>query len=150
MTTDLEVVSAYASGLGIGGDLETAVGYLSDDFQNFDRDGKVALTKERILVMGRILNASFTDYGFVLDNLREEGDAVIMTGHFEGRHTADLDLSAVGVGVIPASGKQIVWPEASAKITVEGGEIVRMEPYAGAAGLKAFLSVLGVGEEKNN
>ncbi len=67
-----------------------------------------------------------------------------MTGHFEGTHTGDLDLSAMGLGVIPASGKKIVWPEASAKLTIEDGKIVRMEPYAGAAGLKAWLAALGI------
>ena len=67
-----------------------------------------------------------------------------MTGNFEGRHTGDLDLSAMGVSVIPATGKKIVWRKASAKISAEGEKIVRMEPYADAAGLKAFLGVLGV------
>ena len=69
---------------------------------------------------------------------------MIMTGHFEGMHIGDIDLSAMGlgVGVIPASGKKIVWPEASAKLTIEGGRIVRMQPYAGAAGLKAWLAAL--------
>ena len=144
MISSLGVVRKYAGEIRIGGDFETAVGYLSDYFQNFDRDGNVALTKEGILAMGRMMNASFTDYGFVLKDLCDEGDFVIMTGHFEGKFTSDLDLSPLGVGIIPATGKKIVWPEASAKIMVEGEKIVRMEPYAGAAGLKAFLSVLGV------
>jgi hypothetical protein len=91
-----------------------------------------------------MMNASFKDYGFVLSNLQDEGDYIIMIGHFEGTHINDLDLTAMGLGIIPASDKKIVWPEASAKLTVEGGKIVRMEPYAGAAGLKAFLSALGV------
>ena len=94
--------------------------------------------------MGSMLNASLTDYGFVLNDLREEGDSVIMTGHFEGIFASDLDLSAMGIGVVPASGEKIVWPGASAKLTVEGDKIVRMEPYAGAAGLRAFLAALGV------
>jgi hypothetical protein len=67
-----------------------------------------------------------------------------MSGHFEGTHTGDLDLSAIGIGVIPASGKKIVWPEASEKITVEGDKIIRMEPYAGASGMQAWLAALGV------
>ena len=71
MTTDMDVVSAYANELGSGGDFETAVNYLSHDFQNFYSDGKVALTKESVLGMGRIQNASFTDYGFVLKDVRE-------------------------------------------------------------------------------
>ena len=144
MTSKLDVVRPYTDFIGVGGDVETAVTYFSDDFQNFDKHGNVALTKEGILAMGRMMNASFADYGFVLDNLRQEGDSIIMTGHFQGTFTSDLDLSAMGIGVVPASGKKIIWPEASAKLTVEGEKIVRMEPYAGAAGLQAFLAALGV------
>lgn len=124
---------------------EAAAAYFSDDFQNFDKDGNVALTKEGFVGMARMMSASFKDYGFVSTNLRDEGDFVIMTGHFQGTHTGDLDLSAMGLGVVPASGKKIVWSEASAKLTVEGNKIVRMEPYAGAAGLQAFLAALGLG-----
>jgi|GEM_PF-2728094 hypothetical protein len=67
-----------------------------------------------------------------------------MTGHFEGTHKADLDLSAIGAGVIPASGKKIVWPEVSVKITVEGDQIVREEAYGEGGGMEAFLAPLGV------
>ncbi len=56
--------------------------------------------------------SAFTDFKWVLSDLREEGGSVIMSGHFEGKHTGDFDLSALGLGVIPASGKMIVWPEA--------------------------------------
>ena len=109
-------------------ELDALTGYLSDDFQNFDKDGNVALTKEGILSMGRMMQASFTEYGFVLSDLREEDDFVIMSGHFEGTHTADLDLSAMGLGILPASGKKIVWPDASAKLTFAGDKIIRLEP----------------------
>jgi hypothetical protein len=44
----------------------------------------------------------------VLKGLREESDFVIMSGHFEGTHTSDLDLSAMDIGIIPASVKKIV------------------------------------------
>jgi SnoaL-like polyketide cyclase len=144
MSGKLDVARAYTEVIGVGGDSDAIGSFLSDDFQNFDKDGNVALTKESLLNMGRMMQASFTDYGFVLSDLREEGGLIIMTGHFEGTHTGDLDLSAMGIGVIPASRKKIVWPEASAKLTLKGNKIVRMEPYAGAAGLQAFLAALGV------
>ncbi len=67
-----------------------------------------------------------------------------MQGHFEGTHTGDLDMSPLGVGVIPASGKHIVWPDADVKITVEGGKIVQEEPHGDYRGLAAFLEPLGV------
>ena len=144
MTSKLDIVRTYAELIGVGGDFEAAMAYLSDDFQNFDKDGNVALDKEGILGLARMIGAAFTDYGFLLTTVQDKGDFIIMTGHFEGTHTADLDLSAMGLGIVPASGKKIVWSEASSKLTVEGDKIVRMAPYAGAAGLKAFLAALGV------
>jgi hypothetical protein len=35
-------------------------------------------------------------------------------------------------------------PETSAKLAIAGDKIKRMEPYSGHAGLKAFLSALGI------
>ena len=143
MTSKLDTAQAYVDLISVSGDLEKAItDYMSDDFENLDTDGNVALTKDQLLEMTRMLRPSFTGYGFVSADLREEDDYVIMTGHFEGTHIGDVDLSAMGLGVIPASGKKIVWPEASAKLTIEGGRIVRMQPYAGAAGLKAWLAAL--------
>ena len=145
VTSKLDTAQAYVDLISVGGDLEKAItDYMSDDFENLDTDGNVALTKDQLLGMTRMLGPSFTGYGFVSADLREEDDYVIMTGHFEGTLIGDVDLSAMGlgVGVIPASGKKIVWPEASAKLTIEGGRIVRMQPYAGAAGLKAWLAAL--------
>jgi hypothetical protein len=149
MNSKMEVAIAWAAAAALGGDIDAAANLLSDDFQNLDQDGNVALTKDGILNLGRMMHAAFTDYGFVVTELSEAGDYVIITGHNEGVHTADLDLSAMGLGILPASGKKIVWkkivwPEASAKLTFVGDKIKRLEPYAGPAGLKAFLSALGI------
>ena len=67
-----------------------------------------------------------------------------MTSHFQGKHTTDLDLSAMGMGVIPASGKEIVWPNESTKVMVKGDQIVREEAYGEGGGMEAFLAPLGV------
>ena len=140
MPSKLDVVKAYND----TEDLNASRAYLSDDFQSVDKDGKVVMNKEAYIGMGHMLLASLPDFRFVRSDLRQEGDYVIMTGHFQGTHKADLDLSAMGLGVIPASGKEIVWPEVSVKFTVEGGKIVREEPYGELDGMKAFLMGLGV------
>jgi hypothetical protein len=90
------------------------------------------------------MRSSFKDFGSVVTDLQEEDEFVISGGHFEGTHPGDLDLSAMGLGVVLAGGKKTIWPEASAKLMVEGDKIVRMEPYAGAVGLQAFLAALGL------
>lgn len=146
MKSKMEVAKAWAAAIAPGNDtyLDDLANLLPDDFQNLDQDGNVALTRDGFLNLGRMMRAAFTDHGFVVTELYEEGDHVIIRGHNEGVHTADLDLSAMGIGILPASGKKIVWPEASAKLTIAGDKVKKLEPYAGAAGLKAFLSALGV------
>ena len=144
MSHKTDVVRQYAETIGIGGNSEALADHFSDDFQMLDKDGSLVMNKEILLASMRQVNDAFTDYGFVLNDVREEGDFVIMSGHFEGTHTSDLDLSAAGIGVIPASGKKIVWPEASEKISLEGDKIIRMESYSGASGMQAWLAALGV------
>lgn len=78
------------------------------------------------------MRTTFTGYGFATAELYEEGDYVIIRGHNEGVHTADLDQSAIGLGVIRASGRMVVWPEASAKLTIPGAKIKRLQPHAGS------------------
>lgn len=142
MTSKVDVVKAWTS--LPDEDMEARAAYLSDDFSSVDHDGNVVMDKETYVSMGRILLASLPDFKWVVTDLREEDDFVIMTGHFQGTHMADLDLSAMGVGVIPASGKKIVWPEASVRVTVEGDKIAREEPADDSGGVGAFLAPLGV------
>ncbi|MDX1418270.1 MAG: nuclear transport factor 2 family protein [Candidatus Promineifilaceae bacterium] len=144
MSRKLDVIREYTESIGIGGNREALADYFSDDFQMLDKAGNFIMNKEMLLGGMQQTLQAFTDYGFVLNDVREEGDFVIMSGHFEGTHTGDLDLSAMGIGVIPASGKKVVWPEASEKISVEGDKIIRMEPYSGASGMQAWLAALGV------
>lgn len=118
--------------------------YFSNGFQSLDRDGNVQMDKEAYLGMTQMTFASFADFKAVLHDVREEGDAVILRSHFEGTHTGDLDLSAMGLGVIKASGNRIVWPEAKTKWTFEGDKITSIQAMDDAGGLGAFLAPLGV------
>lgn len=118
MTGKLDVVKAYADAAATGG--EAIAAYLADDFHTIDKDGNVVLTRERFVGIGTMMRGSFPDFTFVTTSIREEDGYIIFTGHNEGTHTSDLDLSSMGVGIVPASGKKIVWPEASMKLTVEG------------------------------
>ncbi len=144
MNSKMKVAKAWAAAVAPDGDFDTIANLLSDDFENLDQDGSVALTKEGFLNLWQMMNAGFTHAGFVVSEMYEEGDYVILRGHNEGVHTDDLDLSAMGFGILPASGKKIVWPEASTKLTIVGDKVKRLEPHAGAAGLKAYLSALGI------
>ncbi len=108
--------------------VEAGETYLSDDFKNFDKDGNVIGDKAAYIGMTNLLAAAFKDFKAVYSDIREEGDSVIVSSHFEGTHTGDLDLSAMGMGVVPASGKKIVWPESRLKFKIEGDKIVSINP----------------------
>ena len=145
MTSKSDVIKAYYDAAWADPPLsfmEAANTYFSDDFQSLDKDGNVVMNKEMFVGMGQLLMAAFSDFNAVYHDLREEDDGVIMTFHFEGTHIGDLDLSAMGLGVVPASGKRVVWPEASTKFKVEGDKIVGEEEIS--AGMARFLAPLGV------
>ncbi len=124
--------------------MEANMSYLSDDFQNLDQDGNVIMDKEAYIGMTQLLSAALKDFKAVYSDVREEGESVIVSYHFEGTHTGDLDLSAMGMGVVPASGKKIVWPEASSEFKIEGDKIVSIKPYGDSGGMESFLAPLGV------
>ena len=118
--------------------------YLSDEFQAIDQDGNAQMDKAAYIGFGQLLFASFKDFKYVYSDIRESGEGVLVTGHWEGTHTGDLDLSAMGMGVIPASGKKIVWPEESVEWKVEGDKVVSIKPQSNTGEVEEFLKPLGV------
>ena len=87
---------------------------------------------------------AFTGMKYVVASTKEEGDRVFVTGHIEGKHTGDLDLSAAGLGVVPASGKQIVFPEATDAWTIKGNQIASIQEIGENSGMAGFLAALGL------
>jgi predicted ester cyclase len=147
MTSNLDVVKAFLERAweDVPSSLvEASQDTLSDDFQSVDSDGNPVMNKEAYIGAGQMMAASLEGFKWVLSDLRQEGDDVIMTGHFEGTHTRDIDLSAFGAGVIPASGKKVVWPETSVRWVVEDDKIMREEALDESSGIEAFLAPLGV------
>ena len=145
MSSNLDFLRTYFDEYSAGSPasaMETAETYFSDDFQNLDKDGNFLADKAAYLGQGQFLFAAFKDLKFVYSDLREEGEGVIVSGHFEGTHTGDLDLSAMGMGVVKASGKKIVWPDNDSKWKVEGDKIVSIQEVSG--GLEEFFAPLGV------
>ena len=116
--------------------------YLSDDYQSLDKDGNLMGDKAFMNASSQMLFKSLKGFrGGVHDLQEEEDGSVMMTFHFEGTHTGDFDLSAMGMGVIPASGKSIVTPESKTKFIVEDGKIVSSQPISG--GFEFILAEIG-------
>lgn len=115
--------------------------YLADNFQSYDSDSKPLMDKQGYIGFAQMFLNAFPDVMWVRSGLREVGDSVIMRGHFEGTHMGEVDLSAMGMGVIPASGKKIVWPEDSVEYKVEGEQVLSEKA---TSGLKEMLAPLGL------
>jgi len=123
--------------------LEASQTYISENFQSLDKDGNVVQNREAWMGMAQLLTTAMKDIKFVYSDIHEEDDGVIVIGQFEGTHTGDLDLTALGLGVIPASGKKIVIPSGN-KFKIEGEKIVSREDYGGYDGSAEFLTAFGV------
>ncbi len=126
---------------------DVSASLLADDFQATDALGSPPMDKDTWIGMGEMLRASLPDIDYVIEDIREEGDGVKVVGHFVGSFTNDLDLSPLGMEVIPASGKVVRWPSSTSHVTVEGGKVTRSHsPDTGPdAGLPGFLKALGAG-----
>lgn len=102
------------------------------------------MDRETWIRLGPDFFPAFKDLNYVISELHEEGDDVIASGHLEGTHTGNLDLSAMGLGVIPATGKKIVWPEGSNAWKIKGDKIVSMKKLIAADVMGTILARLGV------
>jgi predicted ester cyclase len=145
MSSKLDVVKTYLDEAWANppsSNREASMKTYSDDFQYLDKDGNAIMDKQGYIGSGEMMFGSFDDFKWVLEDLREADGGVIMTGHFEGTHTGDLDLSAMGAGVFPASGKKVVWPEASVMLKVRGDKIISFQDYGGESGIEAFVAAL--------
>jgi hypothetical protein len=148
MSSNVDYIRAYfdevwASGSTPKAAMEWAENHLSDDFQFLDKDGNATMDKAAYIGFGQLLLASFKDMKFLYSDLRAEGEAVKVHSHWEGTFTGNLDLSALGMGVIPASGKKIVWPESSSKWQIEGEKVISIQDFS-TGGVGEFLAPLGV------
>jgi thiamine pyrophosphate-dependent acetolactate synthase large subunit-like protein len=120
--------------------------YYTDDFQLTNAQGAPPSDRDATLAMGELMQSAMPDVRTVIEDIREEGDDVLVTSHWEGTFVNDFDLSAMGLGVAPATGKAVVFPTSTVRISFDGDKISRIhnpatEPGTGTAG---FLKALGV------
>ena len=120
--------------------------YYTDDFQLTNAQGSPPSDRDAVLAMGQLMQSAMSDISTVIEDIREEGDDVVLTSHWEGTFVNDFDLSALGLGVAPATGKTVVFPTSTIRISFDGDKISRIhdpatDPNAGPAG---FFKALGV------
>lgn len=120
---------------------EASEKYLSEDYKGYDTNGNVISDKETYIKSGLMLYKAFSGFKGILHNVTDDGESVIMTFHFEGTHTGDLDLSSMGLGVIPASGKKFVTAESKTRFVIKDDLIVSSYPISG--GFESLLVEIG-------
>ena len=139
MARDLEVVQEWLD--AAANDFDAAYEYFADDFQWVQTDG-VVMDRVAYIGMANMLRSAIPDLKHVVGKVREEDGSVILISHFEGTHENDLDLSAMGMGVFPASGRKIEFPEGTARLSVRGDKIIRLEQVPGSRGMDDFFAAL--------
>jgi len=120
--------------------------YLSDDFQWTDELGSPPIDRSSWIAQGELMESAFPDPSLVIEEIRENGDGVIVRNRFAGTFSNDLDLSPFGLGVIPATGKAVDFPPGTDVVSFKNGKISEMHnsDTGPDAGMARFLKTLGV------
>lgn len=126
-------------------DTQAAMDLLTDDF-TFSGPVPEPINGQQWLGLQSKLSDAFPDFSFNLqEGAHQHGDAVHCVVKLSGTHEAELDLSPMGMPVVPATGKSFQLPEEAMFVTVVGDKIssVKSDPVPGG-GVKGILSQLGV------
>jgi hypothetical protein len=149
MANCIDVVRSYYIALDQR-DVEKAGRYLSDDFRQYGSASE-SMGKHETLDVKRLLLAAMPDLKHALSNISEDGSVVTLTVQAGGRHTQPLDLSHMGMGiekgVIPSSGRTIIFLPDDMKYTVLNGKIVSEQivtPPTLYNGVNGFLHAFGI------
>ena len=120
--------------------------YYTEDFQLTNAQGGPPSDRDATLGMAQLMKAAIPDIRTVIEEIREDGEDVVQTSHWEGTFTNDFDLSAMGLGVVPATGKAIVFPTSTIRVSFDGDRISRIHDTATGpdAGTSGFFKTIGV------
>src|SRR3990172_3676663 len=104
------------------GDFEKAKSLLRNDYQ-FSGPVPEPINREAWLGIHQNLKKAFPnlDYHFHVDSV--DGDVIKISAELKGTHNGVLDLSPVGLGVIPATNKSFAMPREHGKVTIKDGKV---------------------------
>lgn len=126
------------------GDFVKAQATLASDFQ-FSGPVPQPINGPAWMGMSAGLKAAFPDlnYQFKIENVT--GNLVHIAAELKGTHKGNLDLTAMGMGVIPATNKSFAAKHEHGEATVQDGKVKTwaMQKTEGA-GVMAILGQLGV------
>ena len=126
------------------GDYKTAKTLMADKFQ-FSGPVPQPINAGQWIGVSASLKTAFPnlDYHFAVTGA--DGEVVHITAQLTGTHSGSLDMKAMGMGVVPATGKSFSAAREVGKVTVKDDKVVSWANlHTEGAGLTAILSQLGV------
>ncbi len=144
-----EVVESCFSAIEAG-DFARAATFLSDNFTFVGPAPKPLGKKEYLNVQGALV-AGMPDWKFNTAKIEEVSpNRLKLTVAVSGTQTRDLDLSALGMPKVSATGKHVQNPTERVDISLENGKLTNLtvEQVPGG-GIPGVLSQLGVSLPKN-
>ena len=126
------------------GDFVKAQATLSNDFQ-FSGSVPQPISGPAWMGMSASLKTAFPDLNYQFKTVSADGNTVQISAQLKGTHKGSLDLSAMGLGVIPPTNKTFAATLEHGESSVQDGKVKTwaMKPTEGA-GIMAILGQLGV------
>jgi len=126
------------------GNFENAKSLFADNFK-FSGPVPEPISGQAWIGMSVSLKNAFPDLDYQFKVESVDGDTANISAELKGTHKGDFDLTAMNMGVIPATGKSFHAAHENGKATLRDGKIAtwEMEGTEGA-GLMAILGQLGV------
>ena len=138
-----EIAEDFAMAMN-SGDWEKVAFFLSEDFK-FMGPVPEPIGAMEWLGLSKSLKKAFPDIRYNVRIVSIEGDVVRTTTQLSGTHTGDLDLTAMGFGVIPATGISFSNPEEEGDAVVKGDKVVSLHVKSvEGSGLMGILQKIGV------
>jgi predicted ester cyclase len=138
-----EIAEVYADAFNAG-DLDTLADLLADDFQ-FSGPVPEPMGRDQFLGLMDVMWNAFPDLQFNTRLVDLNRNVVRFTNQLAGTHTGDLDLSSMGLGVIPPTGRSFSMAREDGETVIQDGYVVSTHVYpTEGAGMMAILGQLGV------
>jgi predicted ester cyclase len=126
------------------GDVAKVGSLLAEDFTFSGPVPKPLSKREWVGLLG-IFKTAFPDINYNLRFVKAEGNVVTTTSQLTGTHTGNFDMSAMGLGVFPPTGKYFSNTEESGESVVEDGKIKSIHMQGGkGSGVEGILTQLGL------
>ena len=126
------------------GDFDKAQTFLTDDFQ-FSGPVPQPINGPQWLGMSANLKTAFPDLDYQFKAEGANGNTVNISAQLKGTNTGKIDLTFIGMGVLPPTNKSFAAAHETGKAIVQGDQVKAWTTEATeGAGLMAILGQLGI------